>query len=390
MKILVVDDDLSMLEMLESFVESLNHVALPAKDGLEAFEIWEREKPRIVIADWVMPHVDGLELCRRIREAEFKRYTYIIIVSGQDTRKDIVKGLEAGVDDYLTKPPHFREFKARIKIGERIVSLESELTRRYEQIKDNYFQTIRMFSNLIEVYNEELGGHSRRTAEVGLWLAKRHPDVPEGEYRDIEAAGLLHDIGMVGLPDAVIRKRLVEMSGDEKELYRSHPIQGEIILREIEFLGPIARIARNHHEKYDGKGFPNGLGGDEIPINSRIVCAASLYDDMIHKWKVSYEDAPDLLMRERGYGLDPEIVTYLIEFNHERIREDEARDYREIPLDELEAGMLLARDIRMKQGVLVAPVHTELTGRDIRKLKNYNEMACISNKVFVFKDSARK
>jgi len=372
--------------MFQTFVNNLGHEVLTANDGSEGFKIWDREKPGIVITDWMMPNMDGLELCRRIRDAGFKRYTYIIIVSVQDTPRDIVRGLEGGVDDYLTKPVHFREFKARIEIGERIVRLESELGRKYDAIRRNYFQTIRMFTNLMEVYNEKLGGHSRRTAETALRIAKRHPELSERDFQDVEAAGLLHDIGMVGMPNELIEKRALEMTGDEKKVYGAHPVQGEMILGEIEVLAPIARVVRSHHEKWDGRGFPDGLKGDDIPLLARIVYAASEYDNYLHKWKLSLDEVTDRLIQNRGYGFDPAVVDRLIEITQEYRLEEEGRDFREIPLKELVEGMVLATDVRMRGGVLVAPSRTKMTEYGIRKIRNLGEMSCIPNTVCVFKD----
>lgn len=386
MKILIVDDDIAQRTMLQTFVNNLGHEVLTASDGYEGLETWKSEKPGIVITDWMMPNIDGLELCRRIRGAGFERYTYIIIVSIQDTHQDIVRGLEGGVDDYLTKPVRFREFKARVEIGERIVRLESKLGRKYDAIRRNYFQTIRMFTNLMEVYNEKLGGHSRRTAETALRIAKRHSELSEQDYQNVETAGLLHDIGMVGMPNYLIEKRLLEMTGDEKSVYGAHPVQGEMILGEIEVLGPIASVVRSHHEKWDGRGFPDGLKGDRIPLLARIIYAASEYDDYLHKWKLSFDQITDRLLQNRGYGFDPEVVDHLIKINQECRLEEEGRDFREIPLEELAEGMVLATDVRMRGGVLVVPSHTKMTGYGIRKLRNLNEMSCISNKVCVFKN----
>ncbi len=180
-----------------------------------------------------------------------------------------------------------------------------------------------------------------------------------------------------------------EMNGDERQLYMSHPVQGEIILKEIKFLEPIAELVRAHHEQFNGRGFPDGLSGKEIPILARIVAAAATYDNLVHKGNVNLEDIPDSLQRMRGYQLDPAIVDHLLEINLENIQEEEAKDYLEIVLDDLEEGMMLAKNIRMKSGAPVMPAHTEVTDYGIKKLKNYHGLACITDKVYVYKKSVR-
>ncbi len=384
MKILIAEDDITVRTILESFVQSIGHDPITATDGREAYEVWELEHPRIVVTDWIMPYIDGLEMCRRIREKD-DRYTYIMIVSSQDSQQDIVRGLEGGVDDYLTKPVNYHEFKARIEIGERIVKLETELIRRFDTIKRNYFQTVKMFTNLIEIFDEELGGHCRRVAELGLRIAKRHPDVSEQDYSTLEAASLLHDVGMIGLPNSLVTKRKVEMTHDEKKLYRAHPTQGEVILKEIEFLRPVSRLVKYHHEQFNGRGFPEGLKGDDIPLLSRIINAACAYDDLLRKWRVPLEDIPVRLQRQRNYELDPEIVDILLEINLDHIHNEETKGWIEVDIDKLENGMVLAKDIRMKRGALVMPADTELSEYGVEKLKNFLDLACISNRAIIYK-----
>lgn len=280
--ILVVDDDSITLRLLEQNIKKWDFTVYSEENGIKAWERLKSVPIDIVVSDWMMPEMNGLELCRRIRSTDSKRYIYFIIVSALNTQEEIVHGLEAGIDDYITKPINMEELRARINIGVRIVNLEKELTGKYQVIEKNYFQTIRMFGNIMEAFNEDLGGHSRRTAKLSLQLAKRHPGVSEKDYPVIEAAGQLIDIGMVVLPNEFLSKKRTELSGDEKQLYLSHPVLGETILNEIEFLRPVAQLVRAHHEQFNGKGFPDGLKEDEIPLVAQIISAASIYDNLIH------------------------------------------------------------------------------------------------------------
>ncbi len=389
MNILIVEDNPATLRLLEKELKKLDYTIHLAENGNIAWDMLNSLQIDMVVSDWIMPEMNGLELCLNIRNANFENFIYFIIVSAQDSQTEIVHCLEAGVDDYLTKPINFDELRARIKIGARIVRQEKELANKYDEIKKNYFQTIHMFTNLIEVFNKDLGGHCRRVASLSLELAKRLPDVSEEDFPVLEATGLLHDIGMIGLPNEILSKKKTEMDSDQRELYLSHPARGEIILKEIEFLLPVAKLVRAHHEQFNGCGFPDGLNGREIPLLAKIVSAASTYDNLIHRGKISLDQIPEYLQRMRGYQLEPLIVDHLLEINLKRIQEEAKKGHVEVMLDDLKEGMMLATHIKMKSGALVMPSRTVLNNNSIEKLKNYNKLAFIPDKININKDSIR-
>lgn len=217
----------------------------------------------------------------------------------------------------------------------------------------------------------------------------RHPDVSQEDFPILEAAGLLHDVGMVGIPKEIVSKKRTQMNGDEKKLYMSHPVQGEIILKEIELLKPIAELVRTHHEQFNGRGFPDGLKGEEIPLLARIISAASTYDSLVYKWEVPMEDIPDKLRQQRGYQLEPALVDYLLEINLENLQKEEEKNYYKVTLDELKEGMVLISNVRMKSGALVFPALTELTNHGIEKLNDYRKLDCIADTVCVYKSGIR-
>jgi putative nucleotidyltransferase with HDIG domain len=390
MNLLIVDDDQATLSLLENKAVHWGHTVFLAQDGRQAWDMVQQHPIEIIISDWLMPELNGLELCRKIRTYAFDRYIYMIIISSQDTRKDIVEGLEAGADDFITKPINLDELCARIDIGVRVIGLEQELKRRYTAIENNYYQTIRVFSQLIETYDESLGGHCRRVSHLARKLAQAIPEVAEEDYQLIETAALLHDIGMIGLPNGVLSKARTEMNSEEQQLYRSHSVRGEIILNEIELLKPVARIVRKHHEQFNGRGFPDGIQGQDLSISAQIVSAASIYDNFVHRGGISLEEIPEKLRHLQGYQLSPGMVELLLEHNLAVLQEEENKDYEPFELDQLEQGMLLARDVRMKTGAIVMAANTKLTAYGIEKLKQYLELTAIPSKVFILKASARK
>lgn len=389
MNILVVEDNQTTLRLHELKLCETEHTVLTAVNGIEAFEKLKKNNINIVISDWIMPEMNGLDLCTKIRDTNFKRYIYFIIVSSRNTQEEIIRGLEAGVDDYIVKPINYNELRARIEIGARIVNLEKKATSRYSALRTNYFQTIQMFTSLLEVFDENLGGHSRRVGSLSLRLAKKHPDFLEKDYQIVKTSGLLHDIGMVGLPGEIFSKKRTELNGDERQMYLSHPVRGELILKEIELLSPIAQIVRYHHEQYNGKGFPDGLSGKKIPLSAQIVSAASIYDNIIHRGMTVLEDIPEKLYKLRGYQLNPFIVDLLLDINTEDIIIENKKIYISISTNDLVEGMVLVKDIRMKSGAIVLPASTELTRYDIKKLTGYSNLHDLCQNVFVYKSSIK-
>lgn len=385
MQVLVVDDDASTLALLEKSFTKWGYDTLTAGNGRQAMEVLSSNRIDMVVSDWVMPEMNGLELSRKIRGMELKYYIYIILISAQDTRMDVVRGLESGVDDYLAKPMNMDELRARMEIGVRIIKLERELNQKFIAIKRNYYQTIHMYTQLLETYNEKLGGHGRRVGELALKLAKAHAGVSSEEYAIVEAAGMLHDIGLVGLPETLVTKRRIEFTGEEQALYRSHPSRGEAILNHIDLLKPVARIVRMHHEQHNGRGFPDGLAGEQIPLAARLVGAASIYDGLVHQEGIPLDQLPEHLQQYRGYQLDSPLVDLLLEISLREIEAEAMRVDMELCLEDLLPGMVLATDVRMKTGAFVMAADTCLEESSIEKLKRYHELGNISDKVFIRK-----
>ena len=390
MNILIADDDPVTLSLLSSHLAKWGHTVHQAADGERAWQIVRQSALDIVVSDWLMPGMDGLELCRRIRESQAAGYIYLILISAQNAKDDIVRGLESGVDDYITKPIDLNALRARIDIGVRIVNLERSLQRKIDIITASHHQTIRMFSQIVETYDDELGGHCRRTAKLAVDLAHLHPDVGDADIATIETAALLHDIGMVGIPKSILNKRRTEMVDDEGQLYQSHAQMGARIVGEIEILKPAARLIHMHHEQHNGKGFPEGISADEIPIGAQLIAAASIYDNLVHRGGIVLDEMPDHLQRIRGYQVAPELVELLLKVNVAH-QHDRARDAdRELPLDALKPGMVLADHVRMKTGAFVMAADTELSDYAIDKLKHYHLLGTISDKVLIRQPSMGK
>ncbi len=383
MNVLLVDDDITTLGLLEKSISKWGYDIARAENGRQALE--HLGQIDIIVSDWLMPEMNGLELCQKVRSMNIDRYIYIILVSAKDTDLDIVRGLQSGVDDYVTKPVNLAELKARLEIGARIITLERELNQKYLAIKRNYYQSIHMFTHLLESYNKELGGHSRRVGQLSLSLARKHPGILPEDYPVVEAAGLLHDIGLIGLPGILAVKSVPEMTGDEKKAYLTHPERGEWILNQVDLLRPVAKIVRMHHEQTNGRGFPDGLSGKQIPLSATVVGAASIYDHLVYIKKIPLEQIPEQVQQYRGYQLPTDLIDLLLEINLDEIEDEAKRTFREVEIEKLEAGMTLANDIRMRTGAFVMAADTQIDAALIEKLKRYHELGNISSNVFIKK-----
>lgn len=313
MKILVVDDDDFVVQMLERTLSQAGHEVYTASNGVKALEILGAEKVRFVISDWLMPGIDGLELCRRVRSGAFPEYVYFILLTTQNTIDDIVKGLSVGADDFVTKPFNPAELLMRVKAGERVVSLETRHVAIFALAK------------LTESRDPETGYHLERIRTYSRLLAT-HITEQEGFNEEMSAdyvetiflTSPLHDIGKVGIPDFVLLKP-GRLSDKEFDLMKKHSeIGGDTLSAAVseypgvEYLRMATDIARHHHERFDGGGYPDKIAGMDIPLSARIVALADVYDALIskrvYKAAMPHDMARNIIIEERGKQFDPNVV----------------------------------------------------------------------------------
>ena len=318
MRILVVEDEFVSQKKIIKLISNLGHKIIVASDGIEGFEAWQREKPGMVITDWVMPRMLGVELCEKIRESEKNQYTYIIIVTTKNSTNDIVQGMEAGADDFITKPYIKEELQVRIRAGERILNFGARDIIIFAMAK------------LAEVRDLEVGNHLERIRYYSRALAKKLNDmnvyteeINNQFINNIFITSPLHDIGKVGIPD-YIRLKPDRLTLNEFKIMQDHCLIGFKTINEsirifpkTDYLEMAAQIALYHHEKYDGSGYPNGLKGAEIPLCARIVALADVYDALItkrvYKEAFEYKRVKAIIEDSKGVHFDPQIVDAFFE-----------------------------------------------------------------------------
>ncbi len=318
MKVLIAEDEPVSSRLLAAYIRSMGYDPITAVNGLEAYKLWRKHRPRIVLTDWNMPLMNGIDLCRKIREQEMEDYTYIIMITARENSADLIHGFDSGVDDYITKPVNRDELAVRLKASERIFSLnEKDLV-------------IFSMARLAETRNMETGLHLERMQFYCRILSDflmqngLYPEILTRRFIDtLIATCPLHDIGKVGIPDYILLKP-APLNKTEFDIIKTHTVIGYETLQSAltqkpraDYLKMSAEIARSHHERWDGSGYPDGLACEDIPLAARIVTLADVYDalvsERVYKPAFSHEFAKTLILEEREALFDPVIADAFVE-----------------------------------------------------------------------------
>ena len=311
MRVLIVDDDEMVRIVVQAALEEAGYETATAGDGAQAMEIIRRGKCRIVISDWQMPGMNGLDLCRAVRSEELSGYVYVILLTASGELQNRIDGLSAGADDFIGKPFNSAELVARVRPAERVVSLETRDVAMFAMAK------------LAESRDPETGAHLERVQSycrvLARQMARQEKFQIDAEYiRLIYLTSPLHDIGKVGIPDCVLLKP-GRLSDREFEIMKSHARMGAQTLQAalekfpgVKFLEMARDIAASHHERFDGSGYPAKLAGEQIPLCGRIVALADVYDALtskrVYKAAFSHEVAKATIVNEKGIHFDPDVV----------------------------------------------------------------------------------
>jgi putative two-component system response regulator len=299
-KILIADDNLFYRQALSLTLQEMGYETVEVGDGAAALEVLRGpDAPKLAILDWVMPRMDGLEVCRRLRALHRPEPTYVLVLTSNKGKQNIVAALEAGADDFLTKPFDRDELQARLRVGSRIVGLQTSQTVVYA------------FARAVEAKSPYTRGHSERVTQYALALAERIGLAP-AERECLHRGGLLHDIGKISVPDTILNKP-GKLSAEERAVIEQHPTQGVLMLEALQSMSDVIPLVRWHHERLDGKGYPDGLAGEAIPLAVRVLSVADVYDalasDRPYRAGLPREACLKILRDDAaGGGLDAELV----------------------------------------------------------------------------------
>ena len=266
--VLVVDDVSANVELLKTLLTREGYTVLTAADGEQALEMVAREHPDLVLMDVLMPKLSGFQVCERIKQDKTTRLTPVVLITALSHREDRIEGINAGADDFLTKPVNAHELKARARS---LVSL-----KRYTDDLDTAESMILSLALVIEARDAYTDGHCQRLAgyatAVGTALG-----LSEDDLAALHRGGYLHDVGKVGIADAVLLKT-DRLTKQEYEVIQQHPVIGDRLCGELRSLRRVRPIVRHHHERLDGSGYPDRLKGDAIPLLAQIMGIVDVYD----------------------------------------------------------------------------------------------------------------
>jgi response regulator RpfG family c-di-GMP phosphodiesterase len=363
--VLIVDDDQAVREMLHDVFRASGYRCWLAANGREALEVFEAERPPLTVTDMKMPVMDGLEFVRRARAVDAD--AIVLVLTGVGDVRLAVASLTGGAFDFILKPVDPDTLLQAVQRGleqrrslldqraqqafleRRVAETARELERTVRRLRDTYRSTLEALGSAIETRDAGTRAHCRRVRGYSLVLARAY-GVPEGQLRDIEHGVLLHDIGKIGIPDAILLKS-GPLTPAEWAIMRRHPEIGRQMIERIPFLRGAVPIVFHHHERWDGTGYPLGLRGETIPLGARIFAVADAFDAMTfdrpYSSAISFEAARREIRRCTGTHFDPAVVDTFLRIPQEALAEirRDSVDPEVVP-DETEAAVLAISGLR--------------------------------------------
>ncbi|MCU1717686.1 two-component system response regulator [Pseudomonas sp. 5P_3.1_Bac2] len=305
--LLLVDDEPTNLQVLRHTLQQ-DYRLLFAKDGAGALEVLQKERPDLILLDIMMPGLSGYEVCKTLKSDPATASIPVIFVTALNEAANEQLGLELGAVDYISKPFNPHIVRARVRTHLSLVQAD--------EVRNTRLQIIRCLGAAAEYKDNETGLHVIRMSHFSKILALAAGYSPEAAEELLHAAPM-HDVGKIGIPDAILQKP-GKLNDEEWAVMSQHPVIGARIIGQHPsgLLKLAASIALNHHEKWDGSGYPNGLSGEQIPHAARIVAIADVYDALTstrpYKRAWSVDEALALIRRESGKHFDPQLVELFI------------------------------------------------------------------------------
>ncbi len=295
-RVLIADDMTSIRALFEKLLVADGHDVITVGDGSTALDAVYRERPDVVILDIAMPKMDGLEVCRRVKADPDVRLTPVVLITGLSEVADRIRGIEAGADEFLTKPVHPHELRARVTALMHVKSLIDELDSA-----EAAFMTLAL---TIEARDPNTNGHCERLSQRAVLLG-RTLGLPEEDLAALHRGGYLHDVGKIGVPDSVLLKP-GPLTAEEFAVMKTHPDIGDSLCAPLRTLRQVRPIVRCHHERLDGSGYPRGLRGDDVPLLAHLVGIVDVYDALTSKRPyrdaLSHDVASGYLREEAAAG----------------------------------------------------------------------------------------
>jgi putative two-component system response regulator len=304
--VLVAEDDTANRALLARLLERGGYRSVGVADGRDAVRAAVDERPDLILLDVGLPGLNGLDVCRQLRADPRTVALPIILVTGQTASRDVVAGLDAGADDFVRKPYDEAELMARIRSVLRLARVTAEMVGAHG--------VIAALANAVEAKDATTELHCQRLAGLAHTLGM-HAGLEPAALKGLVFGALLHDIGKIGVSDAILTKA-GPLTREEWAEMRLHPLIGERICEPLATASQFAPIVRHHHERWDGAGYPDGLRGNKIPMGARIVGLVDAYDAIIHDRPYrparTIDEALTELLEQAGKQFDPGLVEMFV------------------------------------------------------------------------------
>ena len=312
-RVLVVDDNPMNVELVADNLEQEGYAVERASSGEEALRKVDAASFDLVLLDVMMPGLTGYQVCERLKRDQKTRLLPVVMLTALDKREDKIRGIAAGADDFINKPFDRAELLIRVKSCIRTKRLTDDL--------ETAESILVALGNAIDAKDTYTEGHAERVAHYSVAIGKQL-GLPYEALRRLRLGGVLHDIGKIGVPEAILNKP-GPLTTDEFAVMKKHPEIGERICAPLKSLREMLPAIRSHHERPNGSGYPDGLAGDEIPVEARIVCLADVYDALAttrsYKRAFTRERCIAILRDDTAKGLfDPLVVEAFVAYLSER------------------------------------------------------------------------
>lgn len=316
--IMVVDDTPSNLQYAMAVLTDTYKV-IPVKSGEACISALDKVSPDLILLDIEMPGMDGFETLEKIRRISGMEKVPVIFLTALSDNEHELKGFKAGAVDFILKPfvPEIMlaRIATQIELSDYRNSLEDVVDRKTSENKRLTFQAIQAITKSVDAKDVYTRQHSTRVAKFSREIGIRMGIFTEEEIEELYRLALLHDIGKIGIPDAILNKP-GRLTDEEFEIMKTHTVKGYEILSEVTLVKDVEKGARYHHERYDGRGYMEGLKGEDIPLCARIVCIADAYDamtsDRAYRKKLPADIVRSEIEKGRGTQFDPKVVDIML------------------------------------------------------------------------------
>ncbi|WP_031436153.1 HD domain-containing phosphohydrolase [Methylobacter tundripaludum] len=328
-RILIVDDESVNLKLLDKMLSAQGYSNLVlVQDSRQVLEIYRQARTDLILLDINMPHLDGFEVMEQLKALDDPLFPPVVILTAQHGQDFLLRALNSGARDFITKPFYCNELLARVRnmldaqlmhrmLYDQKAVLNEMVQTRTDELRRTRLQVVQQLGRAAEYRDNETGNHILRMSHISALLAKSI-GWNEADCELMLHASPMHDIGKIGIPDHILLKP-GKFEPEEWEIMKTHAVIGANILEgdDSELMKCAGEIALTHHEKWDGSGYPYGLSGAAIPLVGRIAALADVFDALtsVRPYKEAWtvEAAVDLIKENRGTHFDPELVAVFLE-----------------------------------------------------------------------------